>query len=79
MQTLIVAGSSFIVEGLLKKWELLADEQIVAPELVACEVTNAIWKHEHLLKDVENGEQYVSFFYGLIDAGKIKILTQMKS
>ncbi len=47
----------------------------MAPELVAYEVTNAIWKHEHLLKDVENGEQYVSIFYGLMEAGKIKILT----
>jgi predicted nucleic acid-binding protein len=47
----------------------------VAPELVVYEVTNAIWKHEHLLKDVENGKLYVSIFYGLIESGKIKILT----
>jgi len=47
----------------------------VAPELVVYEVTNAIWKHEYLLKDLENGEQYVSIFYDLIEAEKIKILT----
>ncbi len=47
----------------------------MAPELVAYEVTNAIWKHEHLLKDLENGKPYVSIFYGLVEAGKIKILT----
>jgi predicted nucleic acid-binding protein len=47
----------------------------VAPEFVACEGTNAIWKHEHLLKDLENGEPYISIFYGLVDDGKIKILT----
>ena len=47
----------------------------MAPELAAYEVTNAIWKHEHLLKDVENGNPYVSIFYGLIEAGKIKVLT----
>lgn len=47
----------------------------MAPELVAYEVTNAIWKHEHLLKDIENGKPYVSIFYGLVEAGKIKILT----
>ena len=47
----------------------------MAPELVVYEVTNAIWKHEHLLKDLENGKPYVSIFYGLIEAGKIKILT----
>ncbi len=47
----------------------------MAPELVAYEVTNAIWKHEHLLKDLENGKPYISIFYGLVEAGKIKILT----
>jgi predicted nucleic acid-binding protein len=51
------------------------DEQIVAPELVTYEVANAIWNHEHLLKDIDNGKQYLSIFYGLMDAGKIKILT----
>ncbi len=47
----------------------------MAPDLVAYEVTNAIWKHEHLLKDIDSGKQYLSIFYGLMDAGKIKILT----
>jgi predicted nucleic acid-binding protein len=47
----------------------------VAPELVAYEVTNAVWKHEHLLKDLENGQPYVSIFYGLIEAGKITLLS----
>jgi predicted nucleic acid-binding protein len=47
----------------------------VAPELIAYEVTNAIWKHEHLLKDVKNGIQYLSIFYGLMEAGKIKTLS----
>ena len=46
----------------------------MAPELVAYEVTNAIWKHEHLLKDIENGKQYLSIFYGLMEAGVIKTL-----
>ena len=47
----------------------------MAPELAVYEVTNAIWKHEHLLKDIENGKPYVSIFYGLVEAEKIKILT----
>ena len=47
----------------------------MAPELAIYEVTNAIWKHEHLLKDIENGKPYLSIFYGLVDSGKIKILT----
>jgi predicted nucleic acid-binding protein len=51
----------------------------VAPELVVYEVTNAIWKHEHLLKDLENGKPYLSIFYGLIEAGKIAILSPNES
>ena len=47
----------------------------MSPELVAYEVINAIWKHEYLLKDLKNGKPYISIFYGLIEAGKIKILT----
>ena len=47
----------------------------MAPELVEYEVTNAIWKHEHLLKDLKNGKPYISIFYGLMEAGIIKILS----
>ncbi|HEX7482213.1 MAG TPA: type II toxin-antitoxin system VapC family toxin [Candidatus Bathyarchaeia archaeon] len=72
---MIIADSSFIVEGLLKNKELLVNDQIVAPQLVEYEVTNAIWKHEHLLKDLEDGKSYLSIFYGLIEAGIITILS----
>ena len=72
---MIVADSSYIVEGLLKNKKLLSDDQIVAPELVLYEVSNAIWKHEHLLKDLENGKPYLSIFFGLIEAGTIAILS----
>jgi len=71
----IVADSSYIVEGLLKNKKLLSDDQIVTPELVVYEVTNAIWKHENLLKDLENGKTYLSIVYGLIEAGTITILS----
>src|SRR3990172_9170246 len=71
----MVADSSYIVEGLLKNKKLLSDDQIVAPELVLYEVSNAIWKHEHLLKDLENGKPYLSIFFGLIEAGTIAILS----
>jgi predicted nucleic acid-binding protein len=63
------------VEGLLINKELLAEDTIVAPELVLYEVANSIWKHEHLLKDLENGKPYLSIFYGLIASGKITVLS----
>lgn len=59
------------MEGLLKNKKLLSDDQIVAPELVLYEVANSLWKHEQLLKDLENGKPYLSILYGLIAAGKI--------
>lgn len=76
---MIVADSSFIVEGLLKDKKLFADDQIIAPELAIYEVTNAIWKHEHLLKDLENGRPYLSIFFSLIQAGKITVLSPNES
>ena len=51
----------------------------MTPELTLYEVTNAIWKHEHLLKDLKNAKPYISIFYGLIEAGKIKILSPNES
>lgn len=39
------------------------------------EVTNAIWKHEHLLKDLKNGKPYLTVFFGLIEAGRITLLS----
>ncbi len=63
------------MEGLLKNRKLLSEDQIVSPELVLYEVANAVWKHEHLLKDLENGKPYLSIFYRLIEAGKITVLS----
>jgi predicted nucleic acid-binding protein len=60
---------------LLKHSALLSEDQIIAPELILYEVTNSIWKHEHLLKDLKNGKEYLSIFYDLIEASKITILS----
>jgi len=39
------------------------------------EVANSIWKHEHLLKDLKDGKPYLSILFGLIEAGRITILS----
>jgi predicted nucleic acid-binding protein len=39
------------------------------------EFANAIWKHEHLLKDLADGKPHITVLWGLIDAGKITIVT----
>ena len=53
---------------------MLGNEQIVAPDMVVYEVANAIWKQEHLLKNLENGEEYIAIFHGLLESGKIAVL-----
>ncbi len=72
---MIVADSSFIVDGLLKRKSLLEEDQIVVPELALYETTNSIWKHEYVLKDLKDGPAYIAVLYGLVDAGAILVLS----
>lgn len=39
------------------------------------EVVNAIWKHECLIRNLDDGTQYVTVFYDLIKSGKINVLS----
>ena len=69
-----VADSSFIVEGLLKRKELLEEDFLITVDLAVHEVVNAIWKHQFLLKDLDDGPTYVSILYGLIESGRIRVI-----
>ena len=73
-KSLIVGDSSYIVEALLENQSLLANEQIVAPDVAVYEVANAVWKRENLLKNLKNGLQYIAIFFGFIESGKIVVL-----
>ncbi len=53
---------------------MLADEQIVTSDVAVYEVANAVWKRENLLKNLENGLQYIAIFFGFIESGKIVVL-----
>jgi len=37
-------------------------------------VTNSIWKHQYVLKDLDDGLPYLSILFGLINAGKIRVV-----
>ena len=63
------------MELLLKKNELLSEDGIIAPDFMVYEVANALWRHEHLLKDLADGKPHISALWGLIDAGKIKLIS----
>jgi len=54
--------------------KLLDGETIVAPDMVVYEVANAVWKHECLLKNLDDGKQYVAVLHGLIESGKIAVI-----
>ncbi len=71
---MIVADSSYIIECLLKNSSLLKDQKIITPELAYYEVTNAIWKHETLLKDIKNGKPYLNIFNELIQNKTIQLI-----
>jgi predicted nucleic acid-binding protein len=73
-----VADSSFIVEGLLKRKELLEEDSLLTLGLAVYEVSNAVWKHQCLLGDLDDGLPYTSVFFGLIESGKIRILQPPK-
>jgi len=37
-------------------------------------VANSIWKHQFILKDIEDGRSFLSIFYELIESGAISII-----
>ena len=69
-----VADSSYIVEGLLRRKELLEQDTLITVDLALCEAVNAVWKHQFLIKDVVDGIPYVSILYGLVESGRILVI-----
>ena len=68
-----VADSSFIVEGLLKRKELL-EEDLLTLELALYETANSIWKHQIILKDFRDGMPYLNVLLELIQSGRIRVV-----
>ena len=71
---MIVADSSYIIEGLLKDSSLLGDYEICSPDYGIYEVLNAIWKHQVVLRQIKDSEVYVATFFDLIAAGRIRFM-----
>ena len=69
-----VADSSFLVEGLLKRKELLEEDFLITADLALYEVVNAVWKHQFLLKDLDHGQTYISILYGLVGSGRVRVI-----
>ncbi len=69
-----VADSSYIVEGLLRRKELLEEDILITVDLALYEAVNAVWKHQFLIKDLGDGVPYVSILYGLVESGRIRVI-----
>jgi predicted nucleic acid-binding protein len=73
-----IVDSSFLVEAILKRKELLEEDSLLTVDLAIYETANSIWKHQVLLKDVEDGLAYVSILVGLIESGRILLVSPGK-
>jgi predicted nucleic acid-binding protein len=73
-----IVDSSFLVEAILKNKELLEEDLLLTVDLAVYETVNSIWKHQALLRDVEDGLSYVSVLAGLIESGRILLVSPGK-
>lgn len=70
-----VADSSYIVEGLLRRKELLEEDILITVDLALYEAVNAVWKHQFLIRDLDDGVPFVSILYGLVESGRIRVIS----
>ena len=70
-----VCDSSYLVKAILEDESLIRGEQFVAPDIIIFEVANAIWKHECLIRNLDDGTPYLTLLYDLIKSGKINVLS----
>lgn len=71
---MIVADSSYIVEGLLREASLLEVDAIIAPDLALYEVVNTLWKHESRVKDIRDASLFLAPFIELIKSEQIRVI-----
>lgn len=71
---MIVADSSYLVEGILRNARLIEDETIVAPDLALYEVVNTLWKHEAVIGDLDDSSSHIDLFMQLVSTGAIVLV-----
>lgn len=69
-----VADSSYIVEGLLRRKELLEEDILITVDFALYEAVNAVWRHQFLIGDLGDGVPYISVLYGLVESGRIRVI-----
>jgi len=69
-----VADSSFLIEALLRDAGLLENETFIAPDLALYEIVNTLWKHEILIRDIEDAHDRIALFADLISSQTVQLL-----
>ncbi|MBI3859150.1 MAG: type II toxin-antitoxin system VapC family toxin [Thaumarchaeota archaeon] len=72
---MIVADSSFLVQGLLIDRRLFQRDKILTLDLATYEVANAIWAHQERLKDIRDGLPFLKTFYDLMKSSMVTALS----
>ncbi|MDA4123880.1 MAG: type II toxin-antitoxin system VapC family toxin [Thaumarchaeota archaeon] len=68
---MIIADSSYVSEGILVDRGLLGHEQILTADLAVFETANAIWKHQVLLHEIDDGIPFLSVLFGLLRTNSV--------
>ena len=71
---MIVTDSSYIVEGILRDASLLENELIIAPDLALYEIMNTLWKHEVLIRDLENSSTHIKLLLELVSIKTVQLV-----
>lgn len=71
---LVVADSSYVVEGLLKNASLFENQVIFCPDYSLYEILNAVRKHHVLLKKIKDGASVIDALFTLISTKRIQFL-----
>lgn len=69
-----VADSSFLLEALLRNAGLLENETFIAPDLALYEVVNTLWKHQVLIRDLEDASVHIELFIDLTSNQRVQLL-----
>jgi predicted nucleic acid-binding protein len=71
---LIVADSSYVVEGLLSGGALFANDRTLVPDLAVHEVANALFVQQRVLKKIPDGTPFIELLFEAIDSGLIRVV-----
>ena len=59
---------------MLRDASLLENEDLVAPDLALYEVVNTLWKHQVLIRDLEDASVHIELFIDLTSDRRVQLL-----